>query len=828
MSNGLYKYLPENSAGTSETTEKVGSGLYKYVGKTTKSEAPAETYTPTKSKKTARQTAQEDFWALKTASATEQALAAADALNGGVSEAQKAKAAADTAKALQKYKESGVKDLPTGNPIKIRALGAGDYKNTKADEAINSAVYGTASSLTEIQRQLLAPTGELTIGQNAQAAVKGESQSAAEKEKAARQKVTQKKVGQLSDYLAQRSIEEQEKAKEGLSAGGKLMVDLGINGTQILGDAAMNLLLPGSGLPSMATRVYGQSAGQARREGKNEWQQVLTGAKSSAIEVVTERMFDGLAGIYGDAEASNMVKTLSRKLAKTDAGRTVTRWLINSTGEGIEEIASDVLNPIADKVLGLSKGPLYTKADIPQMLYDGLIGAMMGGVGGAVNIATGEEANTNARLRTYEEAVKDAQSNFTYEGDKIKGLSKKGLLRASQNFSDNMEAQKARQGSFELLTGIQGAELPGRMDTQTGVLNNGRLLTAADMAEYTQKQKGRTDIVDDYLAEKAKSRQRDTFSKEIDNWDGKSPKTFSLNMNSEPLKSIGVQAEKIVLHSDKIGKILKKHPGMSLNVVKQAPDIINNPIVTLKSKTVKSRIVMFGEAVDENGAPVLVALELTPKQNGGNLTNMSEVSSLYGKNKDVAGFVKRSDVLYLDPNKNRTDTWLQGLGLQSPSDATAYGSVGNISYADGGVNIKGIPFEKLTKMSNDSEPIKTSLAADSDAGAQESLLDNSISESLKKSNTNMLPGNSQTLGDLPAAESVTENAESGAEKISTREEILKSTKMPCMKRSPNCSPRSKTERFRKRWTLWPHRSSSRRRISTQSIRPLKSCGTNPP
>lgn len=748
---GLQTMAKEQTQTASGVLEKYG--LQKFA-QTAKNEQKAGTSVPASPKMlpTAKQTAQEDFWALKAASATEQALAAADILNGNVSETQKKKAAENTAAALKKYQESAAKPLPTANPINIRALGAGDYENTKADEAMNSAVYGTASSLAEIQRQLLAPTGELTIGQNAQTTVKGISQSAAEKEKSERQKVTQDKVGQLSDYLAQRSNEEQEKAKEGLSAGGKLMVDLGINGTQILGDAAMNLLLPGSGLASMATRVYGQSAGQARREGKNEWQQVLSGAKSSAIEVVTERMFDGLAGIYGEAEASNMVKALSRKLAKTDTGRTITRWLINSTGEGIEEIASDVLNPIADKVLGLSKGPLYTKADIPQMLYDGLVGAIMGGVGGAVNIATGEEANTNARLRTYDEAIKAAEGNFTTEGNTIKGLSEKGALRAAQNFSDNMEAQKARQGSFELLTGKQGAELPGRMDTQTGVLNNGRLMTAADMTNSES------------TAKEALAQQK--------------------TLKTE--KSQGESNSLVKKLAQNIPTIKNQLPvtAVSKNVLQQTEgNTLSEKVNNLFSK-------VFG-VYNREGFGDIEINRRSAKNDFGHGMGEAKAATIAA----VPSVLKYGKQIEMIPNyKGRPyDSYVFAAPVTMDGETVFVGAIvtqtsKNKFYLHEVVDSKG----NTIKMSNDSEPIKTSLAADSDAGAQESLLDNSILRTGEKSNTNMLPGNLQTLGELPRgaaesvtenaesvskpAKSVTENAESGAEKISTRDEILKKHK----------------------------------------------------
>lgn len=780
-----------------ESWAKSQDKIKKPLDKTAGAKVPASS----KALKTGKQSAKEDFWSYKAASATEQALAAADAMSGGVSETQKKSAAAQTALASKKYKKTAAKTLPKGTEktANIHALGAGDYTNTRIDRALNAALYGTVSSLGEINRQLLAPTGNLSIGQSAQAAVKGIPQAQLEKEKAAAQKTKQLKAQKFADYMAQRSSEEQEKAKAGLGKGGQLLIDTTVAGAQMLGDAGMNILLPGSGLASMATRVYGQSAGEARRAGKNEFQQVLSGAKSAAIETATERMFDGLAGIYGKGKADEFVNAFIRKASSSDAGRTALRVLSNFGGEAAEEIASDILNPIADRVLGLSTGPMFTKEDIPQMLYDGLIGGILGGVGGGVNIATGENARQNARLRIYEEAVKAAESSFAHNGKLTTGMSESGVSRAAGNFSDTMNAQNARRASFRLMTGNQGLTMP---DTEGG------LMTAQQLVEWNKSRAAKTTVEDGYLAEKARmlekgnenaatedyytksnQDQANTFSKEIDSWDGKSPKTFSLNMSSEPLKSIGVQADKLVIRSDKIGKILKKHPGMSISVIKQAPSIINNPIITLKSKSVNSRVVMFGEVNDENGVPVLVALELTPSKNGGDLNNISTVSSLYGKDKDITGFIRRSDILYLDTNKNRTDTWLHGLGLQSPSDTTKYGSIGNISYADGSVNIKGIPFEELIKngtpqKSFDGRPDHSGI----DTVTSDEVSDNSISESTPKSN---MGKTAKTVAET--SEGVIEAQENGTkEKIPPRDEILKKNKATFYEKAAELFPTVKS------------------------------------
>lgn len=188
-----------------------------------------------------------------------------------------------------------------------------------------------------------------------------------------------------------------------------------------------------------------------------------------------------------------------------------------------------------------------------------------------------------------------------------------------------------------------------------------------------------------------------TFSQQIDDWDGDQRVTFHIGATSQPLQEIGVQSRDIILHSDKVKNILQKHKkdGMTKGVVKQVPNILENPIIILKSKTFDSRIVMFGEVYDTKGNPVTAILELQPTSRGGKLLDLNIVASIYGKDSNLPGFIESSPVLYLDRNKNRTNTWLQSVGLQLPSDTTMYGPVGSISYADDGVKIQGVPWLQI-------------------------------------------------------------------------------------------------------------------------------------
>lgn len=186
---------------------------------------------------------------------------------------------------------------------------------------------------------------------------------------------------------------------------------------------------------------------------------------------------------------------------------------------------------------------------------------------------------------------------------------------------------------------------------------------------------------------------RDSFYSEIDAWDGKSKRTFQVGRTSDVLKSIGVKDLGVVWHGGKIAEIMRKHPGMTKDIIKQVPQILENPIIILASRNSDSRLVIFGTVKDNNGVPVTAILELQPTNKGGQVMNMNIIASAYGKD-NTKNLVMNSGLIYLDPNKNRTNNWLQSVGLQLPSDTTVLGPIGRISYPDGKVKIDSIPYSQ--------------------------------------------------------------------------------------------------------------------------------------
>nr|DAI42796.1 MAG TPA: hypothetical protein [Caudoviricetes sp.] len=182
--------------------------------------------------------------------------------------------------------------------------------------------------------------------------------------------------------------------------------------------------------------------------------------------------------------------------------------------------------------------------------------------------------------------------------------------------------------------------------------------------------------------------KRDFYTR-FDAWDGKTREIrFSVGTTSEALRSIGVKDRQITWSSDSMIHSMK-HEGMTKEILRQVPDILERPIMIMQSRTVSDRITVFGEAKDKNGAPVLAVVEINPKDKNGDIIDLNIINNSYGKDHGLQKFLENSTFLYLDPNKKRTSAWLQGLRLQLPSDPTMYGSISSIAYENGEVKVNG-------------------------------------------------------------------------------------------------------------------------------------------
>ena len=193
------------------------------------------------------------------------------------------------------------------------------------------------------------------------------------------------------------------------------------------------------------------------------------------------------------------------------------------------------------------------------------------------------------------------------------------------------------------------------------------------------------------------------YAEKIDEWDKEgrdNSRTFILGRTGDALQSLGARENDIYMKADKINTILKEHPEMTLEEIKRIPEILDDPVMILTSQNKgrtkqNTRLVMFGDVKAQDGRPVLCVLDLRPVENHIVISDMQKVTSAYTKDVNPVEFVRKSDVLYVDENKERTTELFRTLGFKIPSELQLSGSIGRITYGNQDVKLSGVKFTEL-------------------------------------------------------------------------------------------------------------------------------------
>lgn len=251
-----------------------------------------------------------------------------------------------------------------------------------------------------------------------------------------------------ADRISDSAATDLERAKNGLGALGQAGVDIAENVLEMGFDAGVGMLTGGGSLASMFARVYGDSAREARQDGATLEQQVFYAAAAGGIEVLTEKLADGVAGIYGKGAADDITETLIRRLSESSTGQTLLRALIGAVNEGGEEVLSDLLNPLAKKIYQQdSLGDLYRQLDPAEVLYDFMIGAAIGGFGSVTGAATGQYSEANAENAGWSEIYQNLGERPSVRRE----LRDRGIL-------SRLEADPARYDAGTMTPGQQASE----------------------------------------------------------------------------------------------------------------------------------------------------------------------------------------------------------------------------------------------------------------------------------------------------------------------------------------------------------------------------------
>ena len=418
-------------------------------------------------------------------------------------------------------------------------------------------------------------------------------------------------VGKLGDTRAKLKSDAEygiAKEKEGLGAIGRTAVDVGVAGGQMAMDALAG------GLPSIATRVFGDSTQEAketispdattseRMEGKAK--ALAYGAGSAAVSVATEKLANIAAPfkkVFGGGVLDKALEGAVAKMGGSAAGKAALSFL----SEGGEEMLEDVVQPILQSIYnGKGVRQNYSELELQDVLYDGLIGGILGLAGSGAEIA----------------------GNAVTRGESAKFSPQQGAEATRANGEGNLtpDAQNAPQGTQSALNenGLASLTEHEKENLSSGKKNK-VVSTFQDAVDFVRRAlSDKTNVDRAYL--------------------GKVPASTAQMVMQET--GVNIEGYNAVLPSDNVRHIIKNHGDPLIEQARGQSVVSGEDIAAIPEILANPDRVYVSDKADTRNRPVLVF----EKQIGDNFVTMQAVS-------DGTHSIQ-TDTLYKQKRKSSQDT----------------------------------------------------------------------------------------------------------------------------------------------------------------------------
>lgn len=223
---------------------------------------------------------------------------------------------------------------------------------------------------------------------------------------------------------------------------------------------ASNIAVPGSSLYVLFTQAAGSATTDALQRGASGQQAVTYGVANGALEVLTEKMFDGVAGVFGKGAADDALQSLVRRVTQNEGAQNALLTIADSLGEGFEEFASEFGN----KVLA----DLLLKDDdrnFRQVLSDAGESFLVGALTSAVMQAAGSITKNTTPKQAAEKV-----NNILQEDIRQEGINANVREAAKQSDLDRSTLETMRPEAFQTPT---WAELIDTQQTTHGAAERG-------------------------------------------------------------------------------------------------------------------------------------------------------------------------------------------------------------------------------------------------------------------------------------------------------------------------------------------------------------------
>ena len=489
-------------------------------------------------------------------------------------------------------------------------------------------------------------------------------------------------------YEVQKSASENlQRAKEGASKFGQMLVDAGASMTQMGLDTAANALMGTQGtMIPFATRAFGGSTMDARQDGADLKGQALYGGAQAAKEVFTEKMFNialPFAKAYGkgglDQVVENGIHKAAEKLGKSDIGRAalekVLKFGASAVSEGLEEFVGDFMEWQMPRIYGGDTDSLAET--FSNALYDFAVGTISGAAGGAVGNVM-DAYNESAQARETEKAYAGREQELLDESKELnpgndlakkyqerldngKKLSGRQLMRLiEQNETDAVAGDKAKiqsaaEGRLTQLgeTG-DAAQIAQAITKQVA----GEKISTAEQSLIDESRYGRR-VANEIAPENVKAvvtkdgiTPRDTFASE---WTGKLdtkriyPEVFNRLM-PQPQKTKEVTARQ---KGEVTGAKYNAETGrLDAIVTNEAGEVKTVPAAEAEMTPMQEELFDWADELKLKAAGPLMVRAYQPEQNMELYTRSFKLAYEYGKAGMPMDYVENSEgVNYLHPTQ---------------------------------------------------------------------------------------------------------------------------------------------------------------------------------
>ena len=271
-------------------------------------------------------------------------------------------------------------------------------------------------------------------------------------------------IYERSDEAIRKGEEQYAISKVGVDPALSTIMDVGRIGGEMLMDAAFGAVTGGSGTLPMVARSFGGGMYQARAEGADRREAILSGAAQGAVDYATERMFGvalPFARLYGGGSLDDVVQrgiqSAVSRFASTEAGQRALGGGLTVAASALTEGAEEF---IADWASWQLPNIIYggdvasVEETLSNSLYDFMLGSVMGGLGGVVSPST-----YNYRLPTGQESaggVVNSDTTMAIEAPEAPG--------SVQNTAQNDSIPEATRQAIDLL--VSGQEISGNQATR--------------------------------------------------------------------------------------------------------------------------------------------------------------------------------------------------------------------------------------------------------------------------------------------------------------------------------------------------------------------------